>query len=81
MRLPRNLHFEVKRSDPLRLSRKLDHENMRFPVRLPRKETTVSENARGATTKAELQQAPVATSARRGRPRFREPVRRRFREA
>ena len=34
-------------------------QNTRFPQRLPRKVTTMSENARGATTRAQSRQAPA----------------------
>ena len=36
----------------------LDHRSMRFPLRLPRKVTTKSKNAHGATTRAHLCRAP-----------------------
>ena len=53
--LQRNLHFEVS---PLRShctcheKPTLDHQNTRFPLRLPRKVTTMCEHAHGATTRA-----------------------------
>ena len=60
--LPRNLHLEVKplRSlAPATKSQTVDHENTRFPLRLPRKVTTMSENAHGTTTRAQSRQAPA----------------------
>ena len=36
------------------------HQNTRFPLRLPRKVTTMSENGRGAATRAQSRQAPAA---------------------
>ena len=38
----------------------LEHLNTRFPLRLPRKVTTMYENARGTTTRAQLLEAPAA---------------------
>ena len=46
-------HFEVK---PLR---SLVVQNTRFPLRLPRKVTAMSENARGSTTRAQSREAPA----------------------
>ena len=43
----------------------LDHQNMRFPLRLPRKVTTMSENAHGTTA-----ESAVPASTRRGQPYF-----------
>ena len=44
----------------------LDHQSTRLPSRLPRKVTTVCENAHGTTTRAQLGQAPaVATQISR----------------
>ena len=40
-------------SDPLYLSRKVDHQNTRFPLRLPPKMTTMCEDAHGTTTRAQ----------------------------
>ena len=37
----------------------LDHQNTRFPLRLPPKVTTMSENAHGTTTRAQSRQAPA----------------------
>ena len=38
----------------------LEHQNTRFPLRLPRKVTTVCENAHGTTTRAQSLEAPAA---------------------
>ena len=40
----------------------LEHQNTRFPLRLPRKVTTMCENARGATTRAQSLEAPPAAA-------------------
>ena len=61
--LPRNLHFEVKPAPiPCTCHEKstLDHENTRFPLHLPRKVTTMCENAHGTTTRAQSLEAPAA---------------------
>ena len=47
----------------------LEHQNTRFPLRLPRKVTTMCENAHGTTTRAQSLQAPAA-----GPGRFCEPA-------
>ena len=63
--LPRNLRFEVKplRSPaPVTKSRNLDHQNTRFPLRLPRKVITMCENAHGATARAQSRQALTAAA-------------------
>ena len=51
-------------SDPLHLSRKVDFgaPNTRFPLCLPRKVTTMYENAHGATTRAQSLEAPAAAT-------------------
>ena len=56
-----HLHFEVK---PLRLSRKVEFgpPKPEAPLRLPRKVTTVCENAHDATTRAQSRQAPAAAT-------------------
>ena len=38
----------------------LKHQNARFPLRLPRKVTTMCENAHGTTTRAQSSEAPAA---------------------
>ena len=66
LRLPRKLHIEVKQLRslaPVTKSRLVDFgapKLTRFPLHLPRKVTTMSENARGATTRAQSRQAPAA---------------------
>ena len=52
------------RSDPLRVSRKVDfgHQNTRLPLRLPPNVSTVPKNAHGPTTKAQSRQAPAASA-------------------
>ena len=40
----------------------LEHQNTRFPLRLPRKVTTLYQNARGITTRAQPLAAPAAAA-------------------
>ena len=62
LRLPRNLHRSNTAPIPCACHEKptLDHHSTRFPLCLPRKVTTVSENAHGTTTRAQSRQAPTA---------------------
>ena len=65
LRLPQNLHFESRAAPILCTCHEkptLDHHNTRFPLRLPRKVTTMSENARGTTTRARSLEAPAAAT-------------------
>ena len=59
LHLPRNLHFEVKQPlAPVTKSRLGTTKTRGFPF-APRKVTTMSENARGTTTRAQSRQAPA----------------------
>ena len=40
----------------------LEHQNTRFPLRLPRKAATMCENAHGTTTRAQSLEAPAAAT-------------------
>ena len=40
----------------------LEHQNTRFPLRLPRKVTTMCENGHGTTTRAQSLEAPAAAT-------------------
>ena len=68
LRLPRNLHFPAPANPHsrvhkvLRLPQSLHFKvtkNTRFPLRLPRKVITKSENAHGTTTRAQSRRVPA----------------------
>ena len=62
LHLPPNQDVEVHQVLHLPRHEKptLEHQSTRFPLRLPRKVTTMCENARGATTRAQSLEAPAA---------------------
>ena len=63
--LPRKLHFEVKQLRslaPVTKKSTLERQNTRFPLRLPRKVTTMCENAHGTTTRAQSLEAAAAAT-------------------
>ena len=69
--LPRRLHFDAKPLGslaPITKSRLWTTKTRGFPLRLPRKVTTMSENSRKCARRHN--ESTVATSARRGHPDF-----------
>ena len=68
--LPRKLHFEALTA-PISCAchekSTLDHQSTRFPLRLPRKVATMSENARAQRERSPEKHPPLP-------PRFREPA-------